>query len=203
MQMPLPAGAVTTLVAPWGKPELVALTATTLYSSNGGISQTSLDGGASLRLPATAGAFSFAVDPANLYWVTQTGVLYKAPLDSASLDGGGASILVAGEAQGYIAASGPGVYWTQSTAGIVTTMPIAGGAVQTLATGQANPWGIATDGASVYWTNQDSGTVVKVPTGGGAVVTLASVPWEPGFIAVDATSVYFMSGAALYQVTPK
>ena len=52
------------------------------------------------------------------------------------------------------------VYWTAND-GTVQSVPLAGGAVTTIATG-LNPCGLALDSTTVYWTDIGAGTVSKV-----------------------------------------
>jgi hypothetical protein len=100
------------------------------------------------------------------------------------------------------------VYWVNSgngTNGTVMKVPLDGGTITTLASGQSDPKGITVDGLSICWTNTSgegdgNGTVMKMPLSGGAVTTLASVPPNDpygvlgGRITVDGTSAYWTGG---------
>jgi hypothetical protein len=95
----------------------------------------------------------------------------------------------------YVATDGKNVYVAATGTGTVFQVPVGGGPVVTLASGQDQPIGIAVYGADVYWTNEASGTkngtVMKVPVGGGTPVAIASGVDVPFLLAVDGTNAYF------------
>ena len=71
-------------------------------------------------------------------------------------------------------------------------VPLGGGSLTTLASGQSSPFNIVLDSTSVYWANDTSNsTVMKVPIGGGTPTTLAGGQSYPRAIAVDSTSIYW------------
>jgi hypothetical protein len=92
-----------------------------------------------------------------------------------------------------IAVDATSVYWTNSTAGTVMKVPVAGGSLTTLASGQSSPTygGVAIDATSVYWANASliaGGAAMRVPVAGGSPTKLVSAS-SPQAIAVNATSV--------------
>lgn len=99
------------------------------------------------------------------------------------------------------------LYWTSRGAvgagnGSILRMPIEGGAVTTLATGQADPTQIAVGTTHVYWTNTGdfhaSVGLMRVPVAGGEAETVVSTQSavyaqyaEMGGVFVDAENLYY------------
>jgi hypothetical protein len=77
--------------------------------------------------------------------------------------------------------------------------PIAGGSAVALATGLADPAGIAVSGDNVYWADGVTGVVAAVPIAGGTPTTLARGE-SATFLAVDATNVYYATLSSIMKV---
>jgi hypothetical protein len=72
-----------------------------------------------------------------------------------------------------------------------------------IASGQANPAGIAVTATDIYWGNEGSGTVVKCPLSGCAGGTTPVFSGgAPFFVRVDATNVYWNNGFSTLQSCP-
>ena len=104
-----------------------------------------------------------------------------------------------------LAVDATSVYWIAQDpmspmvqGGALMKVPLCGGAVTTLATG--NPGTMALGGSHVYWTDFTSDgiwAIERVPVAGGAITTIAVAEGQPGpAIAVDATNVYWLDLSA-------
>lgn len=104
------------------------------------------------------------------------------------------------------------VYWTNAGTpgssylnGSIRRVPKAGGAVETLASKQPNPFKIAVIGTNVYFTslgeegNPDNpnGTVNRLDVTTGQVTVLVEKQPLLGGLVVDTSNIYFSSGGAL------
>jgi hypothetical protein len=155
----------------------LAVNATSLFWADYAdhMNKTALSGGTSQPIVSgLLGSNDIAVDATSVYWTDDTSVS-KAPL-------GGGKITVLASGQNHpagIAVDETSVYWVNDGTpasmacgascndGSVVRTPLAGGAITTLASGQAHPERIAVDATSVYWTNwgsytQNDGSVMKL-----------------------------------------
>jgi hypothetical protein len=143
-----------------------------------------------------------AVDGTSVYWSNTDGSVMKAPIA-----GGPWTLLATGTA--YEVPSGGArtlgldatrVYWTNPGTGAgdgkVLAVPIDGGAVVVLASGEESPSALAVGVTAVYYAA--GGSIKVVPVAGGAPATIASGAEVdlPGAIAVDSESVYWTNQSA-------
>ena len=95
-----------------------------------------------------------AIDAPNAYWVGSDGKLYRSPRDGEPL-----GVLATGLTQtpAQLAVDAKNVYWADTAAGTVSSVPIAGlGVVATVAS-QANLVGsVAADGQAAYWSTTNA-----------------------------------------------
>jgi hypothetical protein len=85
-----------------------------------------------------------------------------------------------------VASDGAHAYYTTSTA--VQKVPVAGGAIVSLASPIDYGAGIAVDATDVFFTT--STTIARVPKDGGPVTVLASGLWDPRSVALQGDDVY-------------
>jgi hypothetical protein len=103
----------------------------------------------------------------------------------------GPATLVTGlNAVTQIAIDGTYVYWTESGAGNVTKVPLAGGTPIPVATGQGKPLHLAVDASNVYWTNNLGAAVMSAPVAGGAPTVFAAAS-SPTHVVIDTDTVYW------------
>jgi hypothetical protein len=109
-----------------------------------------------------------------------------------------------------LAIHGPNLYWTEKATGKVRTMPIEGGAISDVATGQRSPTEIAVDANGVYWANQGDGTAASsqvlkkaLPLADAAPIALKSAVATETFpaIAVGAGKLYYAVHTDVHQIS--
>ena len=202
-------GSVTTLATDQYPAVSVAVDGTHVYwvDSGGSVKKVPLGGGSVTTLATGQNdPLSVEVDDTHVYWVN----FYGGTVNAVPVGGGSVTTLASGQYNPRsVAVDGTHVYWVNygtlgdesdsvTTDGTVNEVPISGGAVTTLASGQNNPSSLAVDGTNVYWVTGSwgsyagLGTVNAVPVGGGTVTTLATGQNDPTSVATDGTNVYWV-----------
>jgi hypothetical protein len=161
----------------------------------GGIFYTQVGSGVVKQLASAGPTYVIAGDATNVYWMNpntnkleQTTRASGATIDLASVTGA-----LAGQSE-LGTTDGAYVYYYDG-AGAVAKVPVGGGAVVKLATGQAGVGPVRVDANNVYWS---SGGVVqsvaKDPAVSTTITTYATITGDnasvTGFV-VDATSIYW------------
>jgi hypothetical protein len=168
-----------------------------------------------VRFPITCGAptilassgqggRAFAVAGGHAYWATEQSIL-------SVLATGGAShaVTTVASAPLDLAVHNDRLYWTD-VGGQLSTVPVAGGTSQVLASGLGNLGGLAVDDSNVYLTQEcgppdascpspgvgtitsiGTGRLLSVSLGGGAVTTLVSQQLTPTSVIVDIGNIYW------------
>jgi hypothetical protein len=134
----------------------------------------------------------------NVYWGDNGGVNGDNGFIVRSPAAGGAVTTLAslGEFQAAsIAVDSSSIFWvavaTTQSGGTLMSMPLAGGKMATLLSGDSVPYQIAVAGGSLYGVGA---TVTSMPVGGGSILTLASINSagdNAGPFAVDDENVYW------------
>lgn len=144
-----------------------------------------------------------AVDATSAYWVS-LGAIVKAPLG-----GGPVTVLVKDTGVGNVwglASDGNHLYWTDrnnyknddANTGAVRRIPVAGGTVETIASGlRGRPWGIATDATHIYWVinAERGGGIMRAPKAGGPASVVVGGQSAPTNLALDGTYVYWANAS--------
>ena len=133
-----------------------------------------------------------AVNGQQVFWGDGS-ELFKLPA------AGGVTTQLAAVTVHSLAADATDVYLTDYS-GNVQTVPVAGGALKVLASGQNNPHELTVDATHVYWPTRLGGTVMRVPKGGGALEAIAKQQNYPWAVKVDATHIYWANLTALWRV---
>lgn len=157
----------------------------------------------SYTIAAACPALPGTCNAADVYWTN--GNLMSLALNNGSPAGVPSPLVTGPETIEGIVADSQNVYWFSNVGGTAGAyefnlydVPLAGGAVVTLATQQINTRSIITDGTYIYWTNQsplgtpNSGTVNRTLIAGkGEVIPTLLSTGNPASLAQDTTSIYW------------
>jgi hypothetical protein len=179
LQMPLAGGKATKFATRQNSPYAIAVDAQDIFwtdageydesDPNGSIMKASIDGGAPVTLAARRSLpSSIVVSGSWVYWVDDG---TPSALAKVSVNGGTTTTLASFEplTSASLAVDGTNIYWTTyvgpstttpGTSGQIMRMPLGGGAITTLASGQNMPSCVAVDATSVYWATRNS--IVKL-----------------------------------------
>ena len=158
-----------------------------------------VEGGSPIALAASPYWIdAIALDETSVYWTTLNFTTTSGAVMKVPREGGTATTLASftslGEVPLPIAIDGTSAYWAYyrpDYGGTVASVPLAGGSVATLVSGQEDITALAVDGTNIYWATTST-DVRRVPLPGGTWSTVATLPGSRlGDFAVDATSAYW------------
>jgi hypothetical protein len=133
------------------------------------------------------------VDATNAYWINSgDGSVMSVSLVNPGAPG--VRLAVGPPEPNAIAADTTSVYWTNASE--VLSVPLGGGSLAILVSGQANPGPVAVDDVNVYWINLGDGSLMKMPLVGGFPTVVVPGQFGATSIALDSTSIYWSVNAA-------
>lgn len=113
-------------------------------------------------------------------------------------------VLASGDNPDDVIVDGDMVFFSNRGDNSVRTVPVSGGTVITLATGQARPVRLAADGTYVYWSSNLGGGILRTLENSSGAPTLLTTATQPWGIVVDSTNVYWVDqGTNSVMVVPK
>jgi hypothetical protein len=188
---------------PPGAPTSTAQPTVDDAGSTGDDADSSAQGTPSSHVIAQLSALIIAVamDDATIYFACDDGTLY-----SVLKGGSGGPVPLAETSDDIegIAVDATDVYFTTLVAGEIRRVPKLGGDIQTIATGQKRPWGIALNEEYAYWANQgtddvgapgNDGSIMSLrKIGGPEPTTLAAGEQMPTAIAIEDTTLVWADG---------
>jgi len=204
MRLPLAGGAPTPLVTKLDAPKFLASDGASLYwtggrLNNGSVLKLALADGArpETLLDGQSGPFAIALDGAYVYWtdIGDGSIVRALAHPPGDADGGvrTASRLASGLKGPTDLVLAGGYAYAPDQLGFVRRVPLAGGALETVADAHGRPYGLATDGATLYWsTSGAAGAIFAAPL--GASVTgraLVEDQADPGCLAVAPGELYW------------
>lgn len=139
-----------------------------------------------IKLADTAGAKALAVEPGNVYWVTDQGAVYWGKNGGTDRD-----LIASGQSIGdspSVAADTDSIFWTTSVAVIKANKSTK--ALTTVASSQNKPKSLALYSSNAYWIQDRS--VMRAPKSGGATTIIADEASAPEQVKVDASGVYWV-----------
>lgn len=148
--------------------------------------------------PTSSDISAIVLDQAAVYWTDwQNGKILTMPKS-----GGEPRVLADARRPSALAVDATHVYWTEDVEGqgAVVSMPLAGGAPLTLASGQSAPRGMAINATHVYWTATWDETLSRVLLAGGALEIVAKAEVYPEHVALDDKFAYWVGGYAVQKV---
>ena len=107
----------------------------------------------------------------------------------------------------YLALNKGTLYFTDSAHGKVSSIPVAGGAVTDIATGQKAPIAIAVDDSAVYWSTSGTGAgdnALMLKTASGTPALITATTKNAAAFSLDGTgALYYGDGDDLMKVDAK
>lgn len=201
-KQPLTGGETSTIATGQNAPlSLIAQGSKVYWKSAENISSTDKSGGYVTILTSVEGQTTgFSGDDMHLYWarfgdVGETSAIFECPIG-----GGGATMLATAENPWGIVVVGSFLYWgdgmqnapISAHSATIKRVPIAGGNVDTVLTGQDVPLHLTAEGSHLYWLSLGSGRVMRANLDGQDLVTLAETSSKAfGGIAVSNGMVYW------------
>jgi hypothetical protein len=142
---------------------------------------------------ASGSPVAMTVDATNAYWINSgDGSVMSVSLVNPGAPG--VRLAVGPPEPNAIAADTTSVYWTNASE--VLSVPLGGGSLAILVSGQANPGPVAVDDVNVYWINLGDGSLMKMPLVGGFPTVVVPGQFGATSIALDSTSIYWSVNAA-------
>jgi hypothetical protein len=163
------------------------------FADTGTIKAIPIGGGTPVQLTMASpnGPCHIAIQGTRLYWAAYPG---QDAVQSVPLAGGMVQNLFTmpspiGDTWG-IAVNADRIFWTETAAGTLQSMPLAGGTALTVAT-RARAYGVALDSARVYWSASTS--IESLPLAGGASSVVHATGQSAAFdVAVDQKAIYWV-----------
>jgi hypothetical protein len=188
-------------------PTGIAIDTTDVYFTESGTRRIwtvpKMGGTPSVRFNGGEGPAGLWVYGRDLYWTSFWGsTLVRASLDT------GVQTIVSSSLPGRncgVAVDGTYIYLTSANTNSVMRMPIGGGAVTTLASGQPYPVFMALDSNYLYWANASGLALMRIPLAGGAPSVAATVTGLTDGVAVWGHYLYwtdYYGGAIRMVVLP-